>query len=144
MVICSSVYLSLIFLHFLQFPAVSRAIVSVHSSLGVNWRISCNASDNGLAKLPKEAGEAAGPRPLRGILGRSSGNVTGLSHIVPGLHQSAFASSSFPFFFIVQYPIPQAITMAATEKRPEIIELARGLNDVPMCEDYERMISGMM
>lgn len=34
--------------------------------------------------------------------------------------------------------------MAATEKRPEIIELARGLNDVPMCEDYERMISGMM
>ncbi|KAJ5091103.1 hypothetical protein NUU61_005973 [Penicillium alfredii] len=34
--------------------------------------------------------------------------------------------------------------MAATEKRPEIIELARGLKDVPMCEDYERMISGMM
>lgn len=34
--------------------------------------------------------------------------------------------------------------MAATEKRPEIIELARGLAGVPMCEDYERMISGMM
>ncbi|KAJ5817442.1 hypothetical protein N7447_009675 [Penicillium robsamsonii] len=34
--------------------------------------------------------------------------------------------------------------MAATEKRPEIIELARGLARVPMCEDYERMISGMM
>lgn len=34
--------------------------------------------------------------------------------------------------------------MAATDKRPEIIELARGLARVPMCEDYERMISGMM
>ncbi|PIG88564.1 nodulation protein L [Aspergillus arachidicola] len=33
---------------------------------------------------------------------------------------------------------------AATEKRPEIIELARGLNHVPMCEDYERMVSGMI
>lgn len=34
--------------------------------------------------------------------------------------------------------------MAATQKRPEIIDLARGLNHVPMCEDYERMISGML
>ncbi|OJJ30924.1 hypothetical protein ASPWEDRAFT_54251 [Aspergillus wentii DTO 134E9] len=34
--------------------------------------------------------------------------------------------------------------MAATAKRPEIIEIAQGLNNVPMCEDYERMISGMM
>ncbi|KAL1953860.1 hypothetical protein VTO42DRAFT_2084 [Malbranchea cinnamomea] len=34
--------------------------------------------------------------------------------------------------------------MAATEKRPEIIEIARGLKDVPMCEEYEKMISGMM
>lgn len=34
--------------------------------------------------------------------------------------------------------------MAATEKRPEIIELARGLTGVPFCEDYERMVSGMM
>lgn len=34
--------------------------------------------------------------------------------------------------------------MAATEKRPEIIELSRGLHGVPQCEDYERMISGMM
>lgn len=34
--------------------------------------------------------------------------------------------------------------MAATEKRPEIIDLARGLAGVPLCEDYERMISGMM
>ncbi|KAL4919084.1 maltose acetyltransferase-domain-containing protein [Aspergillus aurantiobrunneus] len=33
---------------------------------------------------------------------------------------------------------------AATEKRPEIIEIARGLNHVPMCEDYERMVSGML
>jgi len=34
--------------------------------------------------------------------------------------------------------------MAATEKRPEIIALSRGLTGVPVCEDYERMISGMM
>ncbi|KAE8331187.1 hypothetical protein BDV39DRAFT_169135 [Aspergillus sergii] len=34
--------------------------------------------------------------------------------------------------------------MAATAKRPEIIELARGLNGVPVCEQYECMISGMM
>lgn len=34
--------------------------------------------------------------------------------------------------------------MAATEKRPEIIELSRSLRGVPQCEDYERMISGMM
>jgi hypothetical protein len=34
--------------------------------------------------------------------------------------------------------------MAAIEKRPEIIKLSRGLTGVPLCEDYERMISGMM
>jgi hypothetical protein len=34
--------------------------------------------------------------------------------------------------------------MAATEKRPEIIELALKLAGVPFCEDYERMVSGMM
>lgn len=34
--------------------------------------------------------------------------------------------------------------MAATAKRPEIIELSRGLRGTPQCEDYERMISGMM
>ena len=34
--------------------------------------------------------------------------------------------------------------MAATEKRLEIIALARDLRGVPMCEDYERMVSGMM
>lgn len=34
--------------------------------------------------------------------------------------------------------------MAASEKRPEIIALARELKDVPMCEEYERMVSGMM
>jgi hypothetical protein len=34
--------------------------------------------------------------------------------------------------------------MAATAKRPEIIEIARGLKNIPMCEDYEKMISGMM
>jgi hypothetical protein len=34
--------------------------------------------------------------------------------------------------------------MAALEKRPEIIELSRGLTGVPHCEDYDRMVSGMM
>ncbi|RDW87154.1 sugar O-acetyltransferase [Aspergillus mulundensis] len=34
--------------------------------------------------------------------------------------------------------------MAAPAKRPEIIEIARELKHVPMCEDYEKMISGMM
>lgn len=34
--------------------------------------------------------------------------------------------------------------MAATAKRPEIIELSRGLRGIPQCDDYERMISGMM
>lgn len=35
-------------------------------------------------------------------------------------------------------------TMAATEKRPELIAIARDLNGVPMCDDYEKMISGML
>ncbi|KAJ6015876.1 maltose/galactoside acetyltransferase [Penicillium herquei] len=34
--------------------------------------------------------------------------------------------------------------MASLNKRPEIIELSRDLQGVPQCEDYERMISGMM
>lgn len=34
--------------------------------------------------------------------------------------------------------------MAATAKRPEIIELSRDLRGVPQCEEYECMISGMM
>jgi hypothetical protein len=34
--------------------------------------------------------------------------------------------------------------MAANAKRPEIIELSRDLRGIPQCEDYERMISGMM
>ncbi|KKK20323.1 hypothetical protein AOCH_002252 [Aspergillus ochraceoroseus] len=33
---------------------------------------------------------------------------------------------------------------AATEKRPDLIEIARGLNCVPMSEEYEKMISGML
>ncbi|KAJ5213048.1 hypothetical protein N7449_000217 [Penicillium cf. viridicatum] len=34
--------------------------------------------------------------------------------------------------------------MAATAKRPEIIELSRDLRGIPQCEDYDHMISGMM
>ncbi|KAH8422335.1 sugar O-acetyltransferase [Aspergillus melleus] len=36
------------------------------------------------------------------------------------------------------------MSVAATAKRPEIIEIARGLDHVPMCEEFEKMISGMM
>lgn len=34
--------------------------------------------------------------------------------------------------------------MAATEKRPDLIAIARDLAGVPMCDDYEKMISGML
>lgn len=34
--------------------------------------------------------------------------------------------------------------MASTEKRSDLIALARELNGVPMCDDYEKMISGML
>lgn len=34
--------------------------------------------------------------------------------------------------------------MAATEKDHKVIQIARGLEHVPWCDDYERMISGML
>jgi hypothetical protein len=34
--------------------------------------------------------------------------------------------------------------VAASEKQPQIIEIAKGLKDIPMCEDYEKMVSGML
>jgi hypothetical protein len=34
--------------------------------------------------------------------------------------------------------------MASKEKNPELIVLAHDLAGVPMCEDYEKMISGML
>jgi hypothetical protein len=34
--------------------------------------------------------------------------------------------------------------MAAKELRPEIIEISKGLQGIPVCEEYDRMISGMM
>lgn len=34
--------------------------------------------------------------------------------------------------------------MAATEKREDMISIARELSGVPMCDDYEKMISGML
>ncbi|KAJ5670738.1 uncharacterized protein N7477_006101 [Penicillium maclennaniae] len=34
--------------------------------------------------------------------------------------------------------------MASTEKRPDLIAIARDLPGVPMCDDYEKMISGML
>ncbi|KAF7509868.1 hypothetical protein GJ744_007379 [Endocarpon pusillum] len=40
---------------------------------------------------------------------------------------------------------PQArSTLPATQKRPDIIKLAKTLKGVPMCEEYEKMISGML
>lgn len=36
------------------------------------------------------------------------------------------------------------MTAPATEKNPELIELARGLNHAPQGEEYERMISGVL
>lgn len=35
-------------------------------------------------------------------------------------------------------------TMAKTQKDNEIIEIARGLTGTPWCEEYEKMISGML
>jgi hypothetical protein len=34
--------------------------------------------------------------------------------------------------------------MAKSQKDPEIIELARGLQNTPWCDEYEKMISGML
>lgn len=34
--------------------------------------------------------------------------------------------------------------MASREKRPDLIAIARDLRGVPMCDDYEKMISGML
>lgn len=34
--------------------------------------------------------------------------------------------------------------MASTEKRADLIAVARELSGVPMCDDYEKMISGML
>lgn len=34
--------------------------------------------------------------------------------------------------------------MASKEKNPELIALAGDLAEVPMCDDYEKMISGML
>lgn len=34
--------------------------------------------------------------------------------------------------------------MASTEKQPDLIALACQLSGIPMCDDYEKMISGML
>ena len=34
--------------------------------------------------------------------------------------------------------------MAKSEKDTKILEIARGLKDVPWCDEYEKMVSGMM
>lgn len=39
---------------------------------------------------------------------------------------------------------PLRYNVAAKEKDPEIIKLAKGLKDIPLCEEYEKMISGML
>ena len=35
-------------------------------------------------------------------------------------------------------------TIPATHKRADIIKVARTLKGIPMCEEYEKMISGML
>ncbi|KAJ5871658.1 uncharacterized protein N7529_004011 [Penicillium soppii] len=40
--------------------------------------------------------------------------------------------------------VPSSYNVAAKQKRPDIIEMAKGLRDTPMCEDYEKMVSGML
>lgn len=39
---------------------------------------------------------------------------------------------------------PQRFNEPAKDKNPEVIEIANRLKDVPMCDDYEKMISGML
>jgi hypothetical protein len=34
--------------------------------------------------------------------------------------------------------------MASIEKREDMISIARDLSGAPMCDDYEKMISGML
>lgn len=34
--------------------------------------------------------------------------------------------------------------VAAKEKRPDIINIAKTFNGIPDCEEYEKMISGML
>lgn len=36
------------------------------------------------------------------------------------------------------------IAMASTEKDPATIESAKALENVPWCDDYEKMISGVL
>lgn len=36
------------------------------------------------------------------------------------------------------------LVMASNEKRSDLIAIARDLSGVPMCDDYEKMISGML
>jgi hypothetical protein len=38
----------------------------------------------------------------------------------------------------------QVDTMAAQQKDNEMLELGRGLSGTPWCEEYEKMISGML
>lgn len=48
---------------------------------------------------------------------------------------------------VVRVSLPDTrsnMASAATKKDPEIIELSRGLAHIPQCEEFERMISGML
>lgn len=39
---------------------------------------------------------------------------------------------------------PSSYNVAAKEKRPEIISIAKTLRGIPDCEEYEKMVSGML
>lgn len=57
---------------------------------------------------------------------------------------SAISSFFHISSFVKRQTHSKCSIMASTEKRSDLIALARELNGVPMCDDYEKMISGML
>lgn len=86
--------------------------------------------------LPRSASGLLGPGNLRPIRNPRLNQVETTSPRSP-------ASSHIPSF-VKDNLSSKCTAMASTEKRPDLIALARELNGVPMCDDYEKMISGML
>lgn len=66
------------------------------------------------------------------------------SHLLYYLHLSITEANLTSPNMAAPAELPARYTVAATEKRPEILEAARKLKDTPWCEEYEKMISGML
>lgn len=64
-------------------------------------------------------------------------------NIAPQSHQSLQYPRYRVYPFKISRPRPPCV-MASTEKREDMISIARDLSGVPMCDDYEKMISGML